>query len=103
MLAEDDDPDLWMRRSQLACEANPVVGVARRHPDIGQDDIWHVSVDGRPKLAHVGTDRDDLDVLDRFEQAPDPFPSEKAVVAEDDSDHRRASPPSPIGRETLAH
>ena len=68
MLAEDDDPDLWMRRPQLACEANPVVGVARGHPDVREDEIGLVPVDGHPKLVHVGTDRHELDVLDRFEQ-----------------------------------
>jgi len=81
VLAEDDDPDLRVRRPQLPRQANAFVGVRRRHPDVGHDDIGGFSLDSRSKLVEIDAGRDELDVLDRLQYARNPFACEKAVVA----------------------
>ena len=95
MLAENDDPDLRMRRPQLACEANAFVRVRRRHPDVGHDGIRLLSLDRRTKLIEIVGGRDQLAVFDRLQNARDPFPGEETIVTEYNPDHRRTSSLSP--------
>jgi hypothetical protein len=56
-------------------------------------DVGLEALDRLPELVEDIAGRDEVDVLDAFEHAGDPFPSEEAVVAENDADHRAA----PIG------
>ena len=91
MLAENDDPDLRMRRPQLACEANAFVRVRRRHPNVGHDDIRFLALDGRLKILELGAGFDQHDVVERLKNARNALASDKAVVGENNPDHVRAS------------
>jgi hypothetical protein len=94
MLAEHNDPYLRKRTPKLDCEANALVRIRRRHPDVGHDDIGLEALDGRPKLVQVTAGSDEVDVLDGVENARDAFACEKAVVAEDGPDHHATTIPA---------
>jgi hypothetical protein len=93
-LAENHDPDLRMRGPKLACEANALVRIRRRHPDVGHDNIGLDAFDGGPKLVQVTASGDELDVLDGVENARYPFTCEEAVVTEDRPDHDATTIPA---------
>jgi hypothetical protein len=81
-----------MRGPKLACEANALVRIRRGHADIGHDDIWPDALDGRPKLVQVRAGRDEIDIPDPVENPRDALACEKAVVAEDNPNHRATEP-----------
>jgi hypothetical protein len=102
MLAENHDPDLGKRTPKLVCEANALVCIRRRHPDVGHDDIGPDALNGRPKLVQVTAGGDEIDVLDAVENARDALACEKAVVTEDSPDQDgRTIPAEPMARKPV--
>ena len=69
VLAEHDDADLGVRLAQSPGGLDPLVGVARRHADIGDDDVRPLSVDRCEQRVEVAADGRDLDLRMRLEQA----------------------------------
>ena len=98
MLAENHDSDLRKRPPKLVCEANALVRIRRRHPDVGHDNIGLDALYGFPKLVQVTAGGDEINVLDGVENARDAFACEKAVVTENSPDHDATIIPPSLGR-----
>ena len=60
------------------------------HPDVGEQHVGPVLVDGREQLGEVGRRGDHVDVVDAVEQGEHPGPEQVAVLGQDDSDLRHA-------------
>ena len=86
VLAEHDDAHVGMLVPQLGGEADPLVGVRGRHPDVRQDDVRLGALDGGSQLVEVARHLHDLDVFDVVEDADDPLTGEEAVLGDDDAD-----------------
>ena len=90
VLAQDDDADLRPGRPQLVREPNALVGVVRRHADVGDDDVRPVSLDACADGIEVAVRRDEVEIFDRLEHTDDPLAREIVVLGEDDPNrHRR--------------
>ena len=90
MLAEDDDADGGLGRPQLVGQPDPLVGVTRRHSDVGDDDIGTSRLDPRTRRVEIAVGRDEIEILDRLEHADDSLAREIAVLGEDDADRHEA-------------
>jgi hypothetical protein len=66
-----------------------LVGVPRRHADVGDDDVGPLGVDRVEQRGEIPADRDDLDVVLRVEQAPKTLSDELLVLGEHDPDGHR--------------
>ena len=62
VLAEHDDADLRIRLAQPLGGLDPLVGVARRHADVGDDDVRPLRVDRGEQRVEVAADGHDLEV-----------------------------------------
>ena len=91
VLAEHDDAHVRMLLPQLRGEADSLVGIRGRHPDIRQDDVRLRALDGGAQLVEVARHLHELDVFDVVEDAHDPLTGEEAVLGCDDADRH---PPS---------
>ena len=60
--------------------------MARRHPDVGDDDVRALAIDGLEQRVEVPTDRRDLEAGLRVEQPPDALADEVMVFGEHDAD-----------------
>ena len=98
VLAEHDDADLRIRLAQSLGGLDPLVGVARRHADVGDDDIRPLSVDRGEQRVEIAADGRDLEVGMRLEQAPDALTDEVVVLGEHEPDRRMAedTPVTPL-------
>src|SRR5262249_41378545 len=85
VLAQDDHADLGTRRAELHGKTDPLVGVRRRHPDVGEHQVRKRLVDRAPQLVEVAAGRQEIDVLDPLERPNDPFPRDEAVLSEHDA------------------
>ena len=86
VLAQDDDAEARVRLSQASGGLDPLVGVTRRHPDVGDHDVRGLAIDGLEQRVEVPADRGDLEPGLRVEQAPDAFTDEVMVFGEHDAD-----------------
>ena len=89
VLAEHDDAHLRVLLPELGGEADALVRVRGRHPDVGQDDVRRRALDGVAQLVEVARHLDELDVFDVVEDADDPLAGEEAVLGGDDADRHR--------------
>ena len=86
VLAEDDDPDPWVRLAQPLGRLDALVGVPGRHPDVGDDDVGPLCVYGAEERVEVLADGGDLELGLRLEQPAHPFANEVVVVRQHDPD-----------------
>jgi len=91
VLAQHDDADPRMRLAQDVGCADALVGPGRRHPDVGDDDVGLLVLDGGEQRVEVLARRDDLDLRLRVEQAAHPFAHEVVVVGEHHAKRHRRS------------
>ena len=63
VLAEHDDTDLRMRLTKPHRSLDPLVGLARWHANVGDDDVRRLVIDSREQRVEVVTDRDDLHLV----------------------------------------
>ena len=91
VLAEHDDADLWIRLTQSLGGLNPLVGVARRHADVRDDDVRLLGSDRSEQRVEVAADGCDIEVGMRVEQAPDALTDKVVVLGEHEPNrwHRR--------------
>ena len=89
ILAEHDDADFRVRFAQPHGSLDPLVGVARRHADVGHDDVRPLCSDRREQRVEVTADGGDLEVGRRLEQAPDALSDEVMVLGEHEPDRHR--------------
>jgi len=66
-------------------------GEARRHPDVGDDDLWLVGLGARDQLVVVGGLADDVDVVLELQERLDTLADDQIVVGEKHRD-RHSSP-----------
>ena len=84
VLREDDDPEVGVGPPEALGRADALVGVGRRHPDVGEDDVGRARLDGVeqltevPRLDHLPDGR----VLGQ--QGDEALPEQHAVLGEDD-------------------
>jgi hypothetical protein len=86
VLAEHDDADAGVRLAQPAGCLDSLVGVARRHPDVGEDDVGTLLVDRGEQRVEIAADGGDVEGRFRFEQSPDALADEVVVVGEHEPD-----------------
>ena len=86
VLAEHDDADLRVRLAQPLGGLDPLVGVARRHADVGDDDVRPLRVDRGEQRVEVAAHGRDLEVGLGLEQAPDALADEVVVLGEHEPD-----------------
>jgi hypothetical protein len=72
-----------MRRPDLLRAPDPLVGAARRHPDVGEDGIRSVFVDGGEQFVEARRRADDLDLVGGREEGRGTFPHEVVILGED--------------------
>ena len=90
MLAEHDDPDLGARLTKLRRRLDALVRQPGRHPDVGDDDIRAVRCDRLEQRVEIAARRDDLEVVLRLEQMPEPLADEVLVFGQHDPDRHGA-------------
>ena len=86
VLAEHDDADLRVRLVQPLGGLDPLVGVAGRHADVGDHDVWPLHVDGGEERIEVTARRCHLEPRLRLEQPPDALADEVVVLREHEAD-----------------
>ncbi len=79
-----------MAAAQLDRGPQPLVGEARRHPDVGDHQVRHVGVDGGQQGGRVA-DRGGDGEAEAVEDAGQPFAQQHAVLGEHGPDHRHGS------------
>jgi hypothetical protein len=92
VLAQQENAHLRVRAPAVCGDPDSLVGVGRRHPDIGEHDLREVLRDGVERLVEVGAGGDDLEVSGGVEHAADSLADQEAVVGEDDPDPRHGGP-----------
>jgi hypothetical protein len=75
-----------MRLTEALRSPDPLVRVARRHANVGYDDVRSLGVDRGEQGVEVAAHGCDLEVGLRLEQAPDSFTHEVVIVGEHESD-----------------
>ena len=81
VLAEHDDTGLRVRLAQARGDADALVGLRRRHPDVGDDDVRRLGLDRRHQGVGVRDGRDELDVRRVREQPRHRLADEEASSA----------------------
>jgi hypothetical protein len=94
VLAEHDDSHVGMLLPELRCEADPLVRVRGRHPDVRQNDVRRGALDSGAELVEIARHLHELDVVDVAEDADDALAGEKAVLGDDDANRHERSEPS---------
>ena len=89
VLAEDDDADLRVRLSQPLRGLDSLVGAARRHADVGEDDVRPFRLDGGEQRVEIATRGRDLNLRMRLEQTADALSDEVVVLREHEADRHR--------------
>jgi hypothetical protein len=56
-MAQDDHPDLRVLLAQQHRQADALVGASGRHPDVGQDDVGPLALDGLEEWGELATRR----------------------------------------------
>ena len=92
VLAQEHDPDLWMRDAQLGRDLEALVGGRRRHADVGHDDVEGVDGDRLLQRGTITAAGDDVDAVVFGEDVLQRFANEEAVVGERDAKDRLAAP-----------
>jgi hypothetical protein len=87
-VAEDDHADLGVGRPKRGREADPFVGVRRRHADVREDDVGVLQLDDGEQRLEIPSGRDEVDTFRSFESTDDSLAGEIAVLAQDDAEHR---------------
>jgi hypothetical protein len=75
-----------VRLAQPLGRPDALVGVPGRHPDVGDDDVGPLCVDGAEERVEVLADGGDLELGLRLEHATHPFANEVVVVRQHDPD-----------------
>ena len=88
-LREDDDADVRVGGADLLGGPDAFVGPRRRHPDVGQDGVRCVLLDGREELVERCGGPDDVDVARVGEERDRPLPDQVVILREDDAQHAR--------------
>ena len=86
ILAEQNDADLGIGLAQPIGGLDPFVEPARRHPDVGDDDVRPLCLDGGEQRWEVAAHGSDLEVGPRLEQAPYAFADEVVILREHEPD-----------------
>ena len=86
VLAQDDDAEARVRLAQAFGGLDPLVGVTRWHPDVGDHHVRGLAIDGLEQRVEVSADRGDLEPGLRVEQPPDAFTDEVVVFGKHDAD-----------------
>ena len=89
VLAQDDDARLRVLRTHMLSGPDAFVGPRRRHPDVGQDGVRCVLLDGREELVEGCGGPDDVDVTGVGEQRDRPLPDQVVILGEDHAQHAR--------------
>ena len=95
-LAEDHDADLRMGPAQFGGEADALIGVGRRHADVGQHDVGPLLLAGPAERQLVTDRRDDLHLRVDGEQLTHAFAHDQAVLAQRNAGRHACSLTSPI-------
>ena len=82
-LRQHDHPDRRVLLAQLGRGADAFVRPGRRHPDVGQDDVGCVRLDGIEQRRKVADRRDDLDVVIRRQQGSDSLAHDERILRHD--------------------
>ena len=75
-----------MRLAQPLGGLDPLVGVARRHADVGDDDVRPFRVDRGEQRVEIAAHGRDLEVGLRLEQTPDALADEVVILGEHEPD-----------------
>jgi hypothetical protein len=86
VLAEHNDAHLRVRLAQPFGGLDAFVGAARRHADVGDDDVRVFCVNRGEQRAEVAADGRDLEVRPRLEQTPHTFADQVVVLGEHEPD-----------------
>jgi len=89
-LAEDDHTQVGMGMSQLGREPNSLVGVGRRHADVGQHDVRFQGGDRLSECVQVVRRRQELDAFHPLQEPRDPLADEVVGLPDDDADRHHA-------------
>src|SRR6202035_4182862 len=68
VLTEDDNTNLWVLLAKTRGRLDPLSGSARRHTNVGDDDVGFLGLDGGEQRIEIGAGRDDFEVGLRLEQ-----------------------------------
>ena len=82
VLAEDDDPDLRMRRAQRPGEADALVRPGRRHADVGEHGVGPLALDRRLEAREVAAGRRELEAVEALQEARDALAGDEVVLSE---------------------
>ena len=77
--AEHDDAELRSRLAKPEGGLDALVGPVRRHPNVGDDDVWVLGLDGGEQRSEVAARCNDFEVRLRLEQTPDTLANEVVV------------------------
>src|SRR3954452_12217874 len=91
VLAQDDHADIGVRRAKLGGEADALIGLRRRHANVGDDDVRPELADGGSKRIEVLVGAEKIDIGQRLERARYPLTREIAVLTEYDADAQEFS------------
>ncbi len=86
VLAEHDDADLRVRLAQPLGGLNPLVGVARRHADVGDDDVRRSASTAASSESRSPQTAATSRSGSRLEQPPDALTDEVVVLGEHEPD-----------------
>jgi hypothetical protein len=85
-LAEHDDADIGMRLTQPIRRLDPLVGVARRHPDVRDDDLRPLCIYRCQQGVEVAAHGNDLDGGLGVEEPLDTLAHDQVIIREHDPD-----------------
>ena len=79
-------PTLGIRLAQPLGGLDPLVGVARRHADVGDDDVRPFGLDRGEERIEIAARGHDLQVGLRLEQTPETLTDEVVILGEHEPD-----------------
>jgi hypothetical protein len=82
VLAQDDDSDARVRFTQSSGDPDSLIGVAGRHPDVGDDNVRASLVDGDQQGIKVPARGDDFEPRLCLEQPLDTLTYEEMILSE---------------------
>src|SRR5215211_772445 len=85
-LAENHHADIRVALAQVLGQPDPLVGLRRGHPDVGDDDVGMLALAGLAQGVAVPDGRDDLDLGIPLEQLADPLADDEVVLSQRDAD-----------------